>query len=422
MPRIQFGTFLAPHHPSGENPTLLFQRDLEFASHLDRLGFDEFWCGEHHSSGWEMIASPEMFLAAAAQRTHRIRLGTGVVSLPYHHPFNVAQRMVQLDHMSNGRAMFGSGPGALPSDARTLGIDPMVQRDRQDEAIGVILKLLRGEERFTYHSEWFELNEAKLQLLPVQEDMPMVTASSISPSGMTLAGKYGMGVLSIASNSTEGIQALPTQWSFAEEAADKYGQTVDRKNWRVMMAFHLAETREQARNETVDGLQRWHNEYNVWTLGRPNATVVDDKWALLDQTTGDGAVGAGAAVIGTPDDLIAGIRHLQEVTGGFGVVLGFAHDWANREATLRSWDLMARYVIPEINGTTAGLRESQAYLNANQADLMAGASRAVVSKILENDRAAAALATTMEQAAQAAASKESTVSEFRPGAGVPTTD
>ncbi len=422
MPRIQFGTFLAPHHPSGENPTLLFQRDIEFAEHLDRLGLDEFWCGEHHSSGWEMIASPEMFLAAAAQRTHRIRLGTGVVSLPYHHPFNVAQRMVQLDHMSNGRAMFGSGPGALPSDARTLGIDPMVQRDRQDEAIGVILRLLRGEERFTYKSEWFELNEAKLQLLPVQEDMPMVTASSISPSGMTLAGKYGMGVLSIASNSTEGIQALPTQWSFAEDAAEKHGQTVDRKNWRVMMAFHLAESREQARNEAVDGLQRWHNEYNVQILGRPGANHVDNAWELLDEITGNGAVGAGAAVIGTPDDLVAGIRHLQEVTGGFGVVLGFAHDWANREATLRSWDLMARYVIPEINGTTAGIRESQEYLNANQAELMAGASKAVVSKILENEKAAAALATTMEQAAQAAADNSAKVSEFRPGAGVPTAD
>ena len=89
----------------------MFQRDLDLAAHLDRLGFDEFWCGEHHSSGWETIASPEMFLAAAGQRTHTIKLGTGVVSLPYHHPFNVAQRMVQLDHMTKGRAMFGSGPG-----------------------------------------------------------------------------------------------------------------------------------------------------------------------------------------------------------------------------------------------------------------------------------------------------------------------
>ena len=139
-----------------------------------------------------MIASPEMFLAAAGQRTHRIRLGTGVTSLPYHHPFNVAQRMVQLDHLSGGRAMFGSGPGALPSDARTLHIDPLIQRDRQDEALGVIIRLLHGEERFSYDSEWFTLRDGALQILPVQDDMPMTTASSISPSGMTLAGKYGI--------------------------------------------------------------------------------------------------------------------------------------------------------------------------------------------------------------------------------------
>ena len=177
MARTQFGTFLAPHHPLGEHPTLQFQRDLELVTHLDRLGYDEFWCGEHHSSGWEMIASPEMFLAAAGQVSGTIRLGTGVVSLPYHHPFNVAQRMVQLDHMTRGRAMFGSGPGALPSDARTLGISPMVQRDRQDEALGVIRRLLAGEDRFSYESEWFTLHDAALQILPLQEDMPMAVAS-----------------------------------------------------------------------------------------------------------------------------------------------------------------------------------------------------------------------------------------------------
>ena len=110
MPRLGFGAFLAPHHPIGENPTLQFRRDLKFVEHLDELGYDEFWCGEHHSSGWEMIASPEMFLAAAGERTKRIKLGTGVISLPYHHPYNVAQRMVQLDHMTGGRAIFGSGP------------------------------------------------------------------------------------------------------------------------------------------------------------------------------------------------------------------------------------------------------------------------------------------------------------------------
>ena len=124
MEKLRFGAFLAPHHPVGEHPMLLLRRDLDFAAHLDRLGFNELWCGEHHSSGWETIGSPELFLAAAGERTQRIRLGTGVVSLPYHHPFNVAERMVQLDHLTNGRIIFGSGPGALTADARTFGIDP----------------------------------------------------------------------------------------------------------------------------------------------------------------------------------------------------------------------------------------------------------------------------------------------------------
>jgi limonene 1,2-monooxygenase len=297
----------------------------------------------------------------------------------------------------------------------------MLLRDRQDEALGVIIRLLRGDDRFSVESDWFSLHDARLQLLPLQEQMPMATASSISPSGMQLAGKYGIGVLSIASNSTEGIQALPTQWAFAEEAAAAHGSIVDRRDWRVLMAFHLAETAEQARAEAVHGLHRWHNEYNVDTLGRPGAVAVEDPWDLLDRTTSGGAVGAGAAVVGTPDDLVRAIRHLQELTGGFGVVLGFAHDWANREATMRSWELAARYVVPELNGYTAGLRESQRYLHENQADLMGGASRAVLSKIMAHDGAAKALATTMEQAAQAAADADAANRDaaFRPGAGVP---
>src|SRR5438477_5010101 len=270
MARLKFGTFLAPHHPLGEHPTLQFQRDLDFASHLDRLGLDEFWCGEHHSSGWEMIASPEMFLAAAGQRTQRIMLGTGVVSLPYHHPFNVAQRIVQLDWMSGGRAIFGSGPGALASDAHTLGIDPMVQRDQQDQAIGVIRRLMRGE-RVTAKSDWFTLQDAQLQLLPLQEEMPFAVASQISPSGMTLAGKHGIGIISIGSLSNEGLNALPTQWGFAEAAAAKHGKTVDRKNRRVLLSWHIAETRHKGRSEARYGLLRHHNQYIVGTLQPPDA-------------------------------------------------------------------------------------------------------------------------------------------------------
>ncbi len=387
MSRLRFGAFLAPHHPIGEHPMLQFRRDLDFAEQLDKLGYDEFWCGEHHSTGWEVIASPEMFLAAAGERTHRIRLGTGVVSLPYHHPFNVAQRMVQLDHMTGGRAIFGSGPGALPSDAYTLGIDPMVQRDRQDEAIGVIRKLLRGDERFDYDSEWFTLRAARLQLLPLQEDMEFAVASMISPSGMTLAGKHGCGVLSIGSMSTAGLMALPTQWAYAEESAEKHGRTVDRGGWRIVMSWHVAETREQARAEATDGLLRWHNEYTVGTLMRPGAHEFKDADDAVDKTAfSEGA----ASVIGTPDDLVAAIRHMIELTGGFGTVIGFVHDWANPEATARSWDLVARHVVPEINGLLEGYRESQKYVIEHR-ESFERAGQAIVAKIMENERAVAAM-------------------------------
>ena len=103
MGLLKFGVFLAPHHPIGEHPTLQLQNDLELGQLMDTLGYDEFWCGEHHSTGWEVIASPELFLAAAAERTGTILRGTGVISLPYHHPFIVAQRLVQLGHQSRGR-------------------------------------------------------------------------------------------------------------------------------------------------------------------------------------------------------------------------------------------------------------------------------------------------------------------------------
>jgi limonene 1,2-monooxygenase len=389
MSRLRFGAFLAPHHPIGEHPMLQFQRDIALVEQLDKLGYDEFWCGEHHSSGWEMIASPEMFLAAAAQKTHRIKLATGVVSLPYHHPFHVAQRMVQLDYMSGGRAIFGSGPGALASDAHTLGVDPMLLRDRQDEAIGVIRRLFAGE-RVTYKSDWFQMNDAALQLLPLQEEMPFAVASQISPSGMTLAGKHGIGIISIGSLSDEGLNALPTQWSFAEAAAKKHGQTVDRANWRVLLSWHIAETREKAREQARDGLLRHHNEYITDTLQRPGARHFKD---------GDKAVDAmafskgAAATIGTPDDLIERIKSVIDISGGFGTVVGFVHDWANPENTARSWDMVARYVMPEINGYMAGLRKSRAFVAENR-QYFDRARQAVMAKINENELASAALAVT----------------------------
>ncbi|MGH7109062.1 MAG: LLM class flavin-dependent oxidoreductase, partial [Stellaceae bacterium] len=275
------------------------------------------------------------------------------------------------------------------SDAHTLGIDPMVQRDRQDEAIAVIRRLMRGE-RVSARSDWFTMQDAQLQLLPLQEEMPFATASQISPSGMTLAGKHGIGVISIGSMSSEGLNALPTQWGFAETAAKKHGRTVDRRDWRVLLSWHIAETREKARAEARHGLLRHHNEYIVGTLQRPGATPFHDPDEAVDKT----AFGAGAtATIGTPDDLVARIKSVYEVSGGFGTVVGFVHDWANPENTMRSWDMVARYVVPEINGYLAGLRASREFVATNRG-VFDRAKEAIMAKITENEAARAALAVT----------------------------
>jgi limonene 1,2-monooxygenase len=275
----------------------------------------------------------------------------------------------------------------------------MVLRDRQDEAIGIIRRLFKGE-RVTARSEWFTLQDAALQLLPLQEEMPFAVASQISPSGMTHAGKHGIGNISIGSLSNEGLNALPTQWGFAEAAAAKHGTTVDRRNWRVLLSWHIAETREKARAEARDGLMRHHNEYITATLQRPGARPFKTPDEAVDKTAFSDAA---AATIGTPDDLVQRIKSVLEISGGFGTVVGFVHDWANPENTARSWDMVARYVVPEINGYLAGLRKSQDFVTNNRA-VFDRSREAVMAKIVENEAAAAALAVTKSSMLGASAS------------------
>jgi limonene 1,2-monooxygenase len=207
---------------------------------------------------------------------------------------------------------------------------------------------------------------------------------------MTLAGKYGIGIISLGSMSTQGLMALPTQWGFAEDAAKKAGTTVSRSNWRVLLTWHIAETREQARREAGAGLMRWHNEYNVGTLQRPGLTAFSSPDEAVDKTA---FVDGAASAIGTPDDLVRIIKNLMEASGGVGAIIGFAHDWANPENTRRSWDMVARYVVPEINGYLESLRKSQKFVIENRA-VFERAGQAVMAKIMENEKAAAALPLT----------------------------
>jgi limonene 1,2-monooxygenase len=335
---LEHGLFMAPYHAIEENPALALRRDLELVEYVDKLGYTEAWFGEHHSTGFEIISSPELMIAAAAENTKRIRLGTGVVSLSYHNPLMVVDRIIQLDHMTLGRAMFGVGPGLLPTDALMLGIDIKRQREMMVEAIDVILPLLRGEE-VTLKNNWFNLNRARAHLLPYTKPYPEIAvASAVTPSGGMLAGKHGFGMLCVAATEPVGFDALAENWKVANEIAAESGRKMDPQRLRLVLPMHIAETREKARENVQFGLHTWCQYFDKVAPKGMGGLLGGDPVDLL--------VNSGRAVIGTPDDAIKMIEKLQAKQGEFGVVLNQTTNWADFEHNKKSYELYARYVMP----------------------------------------------------------------------------
>jgi limonene 1,2-monooxygenase len=358
---LRHGIFLAPFHSIAENPTLAIERDLQLCEWLDELGYQEAWVGEHHSAGLETIDSPEVFIAAAAERTKHLRFGTGVVSLPYHHPLNVANRIIQLDHMTRGRIMFGAGPGLLASDALMMGIEPEDTRDRLAEGLDAILRLFRGE-TVTEKTDWYTMRDARTHLRPYSHPYPEVcVASAVTPSGGRLAGQYDLGMLCVAAGERAGFDALETNWKVACEIASEDGREMDRARLRCVLNMHLADTREQAIEDIRYGCEEFIRYFNN---NQPRFPVPDGadyiEWVLEHNI----------AVVGTPDEAIDRIERLYEKQGEFGAVLLQVTNWADWPAMKRSFELYAHHVIPHFAGANRNRIDSYRWVTANQAELV----------------------------------------------------
>jgi limonene 1,2-monooxygenase len=352
---------------------------------LEQLGFDEFWVGEHHSTGWEYVSSPEVFLAHAAARTSRIKLCAGVVSLPYHHPFNVAERFVLLDHLARGRVVLGVGPGALPYDAEAIGVNPSQTRPMMEESVEAILALLRGE-RVSVKTDWFELDRAALQLLPANPNgLEIAIAATVTPNGPRLAGRLGASLLSMNATQQAGFNVLAEHWSIMEEQATRYSTEVNRSAWRMVGPMHIAETEEQALRDVEKGLEEWaYYNGSVSTLPiLPTSGKLNDSWAHT-------LVDSGFAVVGTPEQAVAQINRLQQQAGGFGTYLMWAHDWANPAATARSYELFATEVMPQFKKSSQSLVDAEAWALQRKPDLIPSvlAAREKARQQFEAERAA----------------------------------
>ncbi|HVJ97094.1 MAG TPA: LLM class flavin-dependent oxidoreductase [Acidimicrobiia bacterium] len=374
---MRFGVFMAPFHPTGQNPTLALERDLQLLEHLDQLGFHEAWIGEHHSGGYEIISSPEVFIAAAAARTKYLRLGSGVNSLPYHHPLLLADRFVLLDHLTRGRAMLGCGPGQLTSDAHMLGIPADEQRPRMNESLEAIMALLRGE-TVTMHTDGFTLQDARLQLRPYSEpNLEVAVAASISPTGAVAAGKHGIGLLSIAATTSQGFDAIGTHWKTWNETAEQHGHVADRSKWRLVGPMHIAETKEQARKDVEYGIVPFSKYFtHVLPAGPTRGDTAEE---IIANTAEDGF-----AVIGTPDDAVAKIQSLVDQSGGFGTFLMFGHDWASPEATRRSFELFAQYVMPHFTDQLTAPQASCDWVTGSGGEFINAAIGAITKAIVDH--------------------------------------
>jgi limonene 1,2-monooxygenase len=372
MGKLRFGYFIAPFHRAGTNPTLALQRDLEFIEHLDALGFDEVWPGEHHSAGSEIISSPEIFIAAAAERAKRIRFGTGVISLAYHNPLWVSDRLMLLDHLTHGRVIGGMGPGSLPTDSAMIGLNPTDTRELLETNLDIVVRLLAGE-TVSAKTATHQLFDAKLQLAPYTDGgIPLAVAAVASPTGARLAGKHGIGLLSIGATLTiEGFNALSYHWDIVEERAAAFGTQVDRKNWSLVCPMHIAETDKQAREDVKFGIESWFRYFQK-VAAFPQMTMPGDQ---LDEMI-DIISENGAGVIGTPERAREQVQRLWDQSGGFGCMLQMGHEWANPAATKRSAELFAAEVMPHFQGQAqptldAAARASQVRDGLAQSQLQA---------------------------------------------------
>ena len=352
------------HHPS-ENPTLAYQRDISFIHLADALGYDEFMIGEHHSGGWETMPTPEMALSMAAATAKRIRLGTSVVNLPFHHPFHVAERIAFLDHLTQGRAILGIGPSNLVTDKQLFQVPQDKLYTMMVESIDVIVRLLESPEPFDHDGEFWNFKQMRLQLRSYQTPrLPLAIAStSGSQETLDLAAKYDMTLMSGTGRNRQ--KSLAENWARMEKSAAALGRTPNRDNWHLATAMYLAETREEAWADVREGIMREAAYFTATGLGGAYRSYPDQPFS---EFTPESCVERRDWIVGTPDDAIDWIERYLAETGGFGGVMLTTHEWTDTPRLRRSLELFARYVMPKFRGHNATFIDEWARIQARAAE------------------------------------------------------
>ena len=255
------------------------------------------------------MPAPEMALAKASAHAHRIRLGTSVISVPFHHPFHVAERMAFLDHLTKGRAILGVGPCALVTDKNLFGLATEKLYPMMAESVDIIVRLFESPEPIDYDGQYWKIHQMRLQLRSYQQPrMPLAIASSGNPVSLELAGKYGMLFLSPAGKNVRNNQTKAEQWNKVEAIAAKHGTQTSRDNWRIASCVYLADNKEEAWRDVEASIARDMKYFAAIGLKGPYESYPGQP---LHEITARSGADRRDWIIGTPDDAIAQIEHMQ---------------------------------------------------------------------------------------------------------------
>jgi alkanesulfonate monooxygenase SsuD/methylene tetrahydromethanopterin reductase-like flavin-dependent oxidoreductase (luciferase family) len=357
---MQLGFFTMPLHPPGSNLTETLAGDIEQIVTADRLGYSEAWVGEHYAAPWENISAPDLVIANALALTENIKLGTGVSCLAYHNPFVLAHRIANLDHLAQGRFIWGIGPGSFIGDILSFELDAAggehraTARDALDQILSIWNDPTPGP---VAHPRWHytipEPNETLgigVHVKPYQQPHPPIAVAGLSPNSETLeiAGERGWIPMSI---NLIPPRYLQSHWESVEKGALRANRTPDRSLWRVARDVYVADTAEQARKEAIEGtLGRDFQDFFLSLLGnmdRLDLMKADPEMPDSELTLE--YMADNLWVVGGPEEVAQQLRELYEEVGGFGVLLNMGHEWQPRERWIKSMTLLVEEVMPMLS-------------------------------------------------------------------------
>ncbi len=339
--------------------------NLDVIRKADQLGYREAWIGQHFTTPWEPIASPQQVIARALADTTTINLGTGVEVLYNSHPVRLALELAQLDHMARGRLLFGFGAGGTPTDFQLYGVKP--QEDQHQsmmrEALEIILDCWKAGGPDTYNGEYWQVTKPEYNdryywhIVPYADAESRIAFAGFMPDSgsMRVAGEKGYIPLSFH----VAPQHVAVHWQSVLEGAAVSGRTPSRQQWRNARDVYVADTEADARRAAVSGCmgQFWDRHFRMIAersniidlfMGdyQPAGNAKNNPGCALDM------IDAGTWFVGTPAQVTDQIVHQYKVTGGFGTLLQLGYDYsgdADREGWFRSMELLANQVLPAVN-------------------------------------------------------------------------